>query len=516
LEKLAPTLLAGMPAIIKPASQSAYLAQLMVQHIIDTGLLPAGSLQLVCGSVGDLLEHVDGQDVVTFTGSATTGRTLKTMPSIVDNAVRFTMEADSLNAAILGADAPHGTDEFDLFVREIVREVTVKAGQKCTAIRRAMVPRESVDAVAEALERKLSTVRIGNPANEDTRMGALISRSQCDEVRQRVVELQADADCIIGTPESVDVLSGNVAQGAYMSPLVMYCENPHAAKAIHSTEAFGPVCTLMPYDNVDDAIALTQLGNGSLVTSLFTNDAVIARDTVRGIAPFNGRVFMGNRSSAKSATGHGSPLPMLVHGGPGRAGGGEELGGIRAIKHYMQRTAVQGTPDQLTAVTDTWVPGSSLADNSMHPFRKSLTDLELGDYIKTESRKVTLDDIEHFAHFTGDTFYAHMDEDAAKANPFFNGRVAHGYLIVSFAAGLFVDPDTGPVLANFGVDKLRFMTPVHINDSLHVMLICKQINPRVSDDYGEVRWDCTVLNHDDAVVAQYDVLTLVAKQWPQS
>lgn len=299
-----------------------------------------------------------------------------------------------------------------------------------------------------------------------------------------------------------------------MSPVVLHCDSPHSANSVHSIEAFGPVSTVMPYEGNDDAIALTQLGCGSLVTSLFTNSTDTARELVRGIASYNGRVFIGNRASAKSATGHGSPLPMLVHGGPGRAGGGEELGGIRAIKHYMQRTAIQGTPELLTAVAGTWMPGSDLGDDSVHPFRKSLTELELGDFVRTDTRTVTLADIEHFAEFTGDTFYAHMDENAAKANPFFDGRVAHGYLIVSFAAGLFVDPDTGPVLANFGVDNLRFMTPVNINDSLQVTLVCKQINPRVSDNYGEVRWDCTVVNQDAAVVAQYDVLTLVAKQWP--
>jgi len=294
----------------------------------------------------------------------------------------------------------------------------------------------------------------------------------------------------------------------------LHCENPHNAQSVHEVEAFGPVATLMPYESTDDAVHLTQRGCGSLVTSVFSNDALVVRDLVRGIAPFNGRVLIGNRKTAKSSTGHGSPLPMLVHGGPGRAGGGEELGGTRALNHYMQRTAVQGSPDMLTAVGGKWVPGSSTGDESVHPFRKSLAELEIGDFIKTVSRTVTLDDIEHFAEFTGDTFYAHMDEQAAKANPFFDGRVAHGYLLVSFAAGLFVDPDEGPVLANFGVDKLRFMTPVNPGDSLQVMLVCKEISPRISGDYGEVRWDCTVVNQLEAVVAQYDVLTLVAKQWP--
>lgn len=512
LEKLAPTLLAGMPAIVKPASQTAYLTELAVQKIIDSGILPEGALQLVCGSVGDLLDHVDGQDVVTFTGSAATGQMLRSKPAIIENSVRFTMEADSLNSCVLGPDAVPGTPEFELFTKEIVREMTVKAGQKCTAIRRAFVPRRQVQAVTEALNAALAKITVGLPGDEATRMGALASHAQRDEVRARIRDLQADGEIVVGNPDEVNVASGDAQAGAFLNPVVLYCDNPGVATAVHDCEAFGPVSTLMPYDDLDEAIALTHRGKGSLVASVFTDDPAFAEQAVIGMAPFHGRILIGNRASAKSSTGHGAPLPVLVHGGPGRAGGGEEMGGIRGVKHFMQRTAVQGTPKLLSAVTDRWIEGAPTRDD-IHPFRKSLADLKLGDQIVTATRQVTLEDIEHFAHFTGDTFYAHMDEEAAKANPFFDGRVAHGYLIVSFAAGLFVQPDPGPVLANYGVDNLRFMTPVNAGDTLGVRLTCKEINPRESADHGEVRWDCQVTNQDGAVVAQYDVLTMVAKTW---
>ena len=513
LEKLAPTLIAGMPAIVKPASQTAYLTELMVRRIIATGLLPEGALQLVCGSVGDLLDHVTGQDVVTFTGSASTGRKLRTHPAIVANSTRFTMEADSLNSSILGPDATPGTPEFDLFIREVAAEMTVKAGQKCTAIRRAFVPRAQVEAVRVALSARLSKLPAGLPGDEKTRMGALASLDQREEVRARIRDLQADAEIVIGDPARVTTLTGDADRGAFLNPVVLYSDRPGDATAVHDVEAFGPVATLMPYDDLDEAIALTHRGKGSLVASVFTDDPKVAETAVLGIAPFHGRVLIGNRASAKTSTGHGSPLYMLTHGGPGRAGGGEEMGGIRGVKHFMQRTAVQGTPRLLSAVTDRWMPGADTRAD-IHPFRKSLAELRIGDQLLTEKRAVTLDDIEHFAHFTGDTFYAHMDEEAARANPFFDGRVAHGYLIVSFAAGLFVQPDPGPVLANYGVDNLRFLTPVNPGDTLGVQLTCKEINPRAGADYGEVRWDCQVTNQKDEVVAQYDVLTMVAKTWP--
>ncbi len=511
LEKLAPTLLAGMPAIIKPASQTAYLTELMVRRIIESGILPDGALQLICGSVGDLLDHVTAQDVVTFTGSATTGQMLRVHPAIIRHSTRFTMEADSLNAAVLGIDATPDTVEFDLFVREVVREMTVKAGQKCTAIRRVIVPRQQADAVASAICAKLSRVKVGNPTDDQVRMGPLASRDQVREVKDCVAQLRAEAELICGDPDNPQLVSGDVEAGAFINPVLLYCDQPAGREAIHAVEAFGPVSTIVPYESVDDAIDQARRGGGSLVASVFTNNGEFARDVVAGLAPWHGRVMLGNRLSAKSSTGHGSPLPMLVHGGPGRAGGGEELGGIRGVKHYMQRTAVQGTPGLLTSVTGQWMTGAPQSVSSEHPFRKSLATLEVGDAVLTDARTVTLEDIEHFATFTGDTFYAHMDAEAAKANPFFDGRVAHGYLVVSFAAGLFVDPAPGPVLANYGVDNLRFLTPVYPGDALQLSLTCKAINPRETEEHGEVRWDCTVTNQDAAVVAQYDVLTLVAK-----
>ncbi|KPQ04723.1 MAG: bifunctional oxepin-CoA hydrolase / NADP-dependent 3-oxo-5,6-dehydrosuberyl-CoA semialdehyde dehydro [Rhodobacteraceae bacterium HLUCCA12] len=513
LEKLAPTLIAGMPAIVKPASQTAYLTELMVRHIIDADILPPGALQLVCGGVGDMLDHVTGQDVVTFTGSAATGRKLRTHPAIVANSTRFTMEADSLNACILGPEAGPGTPEFDLFIREVAQEMTVKAGQKCTAIRRAFVPRAHVGAVQQALADRLATLPVGLPDDPQVRVGALASQAQRDEVRARIRDLAADGEIVIGDPDAVTVASGDPDRGAFMNPVVLYCDRPEAAHRAHDVEAFGPVSTLMPYDDIEQAVALTQLGKGSLVASVFTDNPAVAEDAVLGMAPFHGRILIGNRASAKSSTGHGSPLYMLVHGGPGRAGGGEELGGIRGVTHFMQRTAVQGTPQLLSAVTGRWIEGATTRADR-HPFRKSLAELRVGDQLVTDTRTVTLEDIEHFAQFTGDTFYAHMDEDAARANPFFDGRVAHGYLIVSFAAGLFVQPDPGPVLANYGVDNLRFLTPVNPGDTLGVRLTCKEISPREGSDYGEVRWDCRVTNQNGETVAQYDVLTMVAREWP--
>ncbi|MEY9534645.1 phenylacetic acid degradation bifunctional protein PaaZ [Sinorhizobium fredii] len=511
LEKLAPTLLAGMPAIVKPASQTAYLTELVVRRMIDTGILPEGGVQLISGSVGDLLDHVDGQDVVTFTGSATTGRKLKSHPAVIGNSVRFTMEADSLNASVLGLDAGPGTEEFDLFVKEVAREMTSKAGQKCTAIRRVIAPRAHCDALVAALGERLGKTVLGNPADENVRMGPLASLDQRTEVRERIRDLLEDAEIVAGDPDTPRIISGDAESGAFLNPVLLYCDRPWEAKAVHDVEAFGPVSTVMPYDTGEEAVDLTRRGKGSLVASVFTNDPAFAEEVVLGMAPFHGRVLIGNRVSAKTSTGHGSPLPGLVHGGPGRAGGGEELGGMRGVKHYMQRTAVQGSPTMLSAVTGRWVADAEARSGGEHPFRKSLAELRIGDQLVTASRTVTLADIEHFANFTGDTFYAHMDEEAAKANPFFDGRVAHGYLIVSFAAGLFVDPAPGPVLANYGVDNLRFLTPVNPGDTLTVQLTCKEINPRADAEHGEVRWDCRVTNQNGVTVAQYDVLTMVAK-----
>jgi oxepin-CoA hydrolase/3-oxo-5,6-dehydrosuberyl-CoA semialdehyde dehydrogenase len=513
LEKISPTLLAGVPAVVKPASQTAYLTELMVRRIVETGLLPEGALQLICGSVGDLLDHVTGQDVVTFTGSAWTGRKLKAHPAVIANSVRFTMEADSLNASILGPDATPGTAEFDLFVKEVAREMTVKAGQKCTAIRRVIAPRDHVDALVKALGDRLGKTVLGLPDDETTRMGPLASLDQRTEVRLRIQDLLSDTEIVAGNPDDVRVMSGDAEKGAFLNPVLLYADDPFGAVKVHDVEAFGPVSTVLPYDSIEEAVELAKLGKGSLVLSVFTDDPKVAEEVVIGVAPFHGRVLVGNRRSANTSTGHGSPLAGLVHGGPGRAGGGEEMGGMRGVKHYMQRTAVQGTPSLLSAVTGRWIEGADV-QHGEHPFRKSLADLKIGDQLMTAKRQVTLEDVEHFAHFTGDTFYAHMDEAAAKANPFFDGRVAHGYLIASFAAGLFVEPNPGPVLANYGVDNMRFLTPVYFGDTMQVRLTCKEINPRANADHGEVRWDCQVTNQKGEIVAQYDVLTMVAKIWP--
>jgi len=511
LEKLAPTLLAGVPAIVKPASQTAYVAEAMVRRIVESGILPEGALQLICGATGDLFDHLTGQDVVTFTGSAATGRRLRAHPRVIGQSVRFTMEADSLNFSLLGPDAAPGTPEFDLYVKEVAREMTVKAGQKCTAIRRAFVPRAHLAAVAEALADRLARTVIGDPADERVRMGPLASLAQRDEVRERVRELAEVAQIVTGSPDRVEPVGADPERGAFIAPVLLRCDDPHGAARVHDCEAFGPVATLMPYDDAADALALARRGEGSLVGSLFTADPTFARNIVLGAAAHHGRLLVVDRDCGKESTGHGSPLPALVHGGPGRAGGGEELGGVRAVHHYLQRTALQGSPAMLTAVTGVWQPGAPRRASEVHPFRKHFEELEIGDSVLTAARTVTLEDIEHFANFTGDTFYAHMDEEAAKANPFFDGRVAHGYLVVSLAAGLFVDPDPGPVLANYGVDGLRFLTPVYPGDTLQVALTCKQKTARATENYGEVRWDCTVTNQDGKVCAQYDVLTLVEK-----
>ncbi|HBS98924.1 MAG TPA: phenylacetic acid degradation bifunctional protein PaaZ, partial [Citreicella sp.] len=510
---IAPALIAGVPCVVKPASQTAYLTELVVRRILEMQILPEGALQLICGGVGDLLDHVTGQDAVTFTGSAQTGQKLRTHPAVVQNSVRFTMEADSLNAAILGPDAGPGTPEFDLFVKEVAREMTAKAGQKCTAIRRVLVPAAHEGAVIDALRATLDRTAVGLPDDAQTRMGALVSLGEREGVRARIREIAAEAEIVCGTPDEVRLSSGDAARGAFLNPVLLRCADPFTARAPHEIEAFGPVATVMAYDGVEEAVALAKLGKGSLVSSVFTNDTGVAAEMVRGVAAFHGRIMLGNRDSAKSSTGHGAPLAPLVHGGPGRAGGGEEMGGMRGVKHFMMRSAIQGTPRLLAAVTGEWVPGAP-AQQDIHPFRKSLADLRIGDQIVTDRREITEADVEHFAHFTGDTFYAHMDREAARANPFFEDRVAHGYLIASFAAGLFVMPEPGPVLANYGVDHLRFLAPVYFGDSLQVRLTCKQITPRDGTVYGEVRWDCCVTNQNQEVVAQYDVLTMVAKTWP--
>ncbi len=515
LEKLAPTLLAGVPAIVKPASSTAYLTEAMVRQINASGILPDGALQLICGSVGDLFEHLNCQDTIAFTGSKSTAEYLQQHPRVVSESVAFTAETDSLNMSILGPDAVPGTPEFDLYVKEVVREMTVKAGQKCTAIRRIIAPAAIAGELTAALGNALGAIRIGNPGSKEVDMGALASHGQRDEVRDRVRELSQQADVVYGGTDDFELVDADATKGSFFMPTLLHCQKPLSSGAVHSVEAFGPVSTILPYENLDDAVELARLGEGSLAGSIVTNDDSVARELVLGTAAYHGRMVVINRHCAAESTGHGSPLPHLVHGGPGRAGGGEEMGGVRGVKHYMQRTAIQGSPQTITSIGNRWTRGAEQNDPGVHPFRKTFEQLEIGDTVHTAAREITLDDIQHFAEFTGDTFYAHTDEEAAAKNPFFDGRVAHGYLIVSFAAGLFVDPDFGPVLANYGVDDLRFAQPVNYGDALKVRLTCKQKTLRAGTGYGEVRWDTEVTNQDDEVVAQYDVLTMVAtdEQW---
>ncbi len=514
LEKLAPALIAGVPSIVKPATPTAFLTARVVELIVEAGLLPEGTLQFVCGSAGDLLEHLGEQDCVAFTGSAATAARLRAHPNVVGRSVTFTAEADSLNCSILGPDAEPGSATFDRYVDQLVQEMTVKAGQKCTAIRRAIVPDRLVEAVVEATADRLAEVVVGNPADESVTMGALAGLEQREELRRAVKALQSAGRIAFGDPEHVDVRGADAERGAFVSPLLLHADDPSRDEP-HSVEAFGPVSTVLGYRDAADAVALAARGCGSLAGSIVTEDADFARTVVLGAAPWHGRLLVLDAAAAPESTGHGSPLPALVHGGPGRAGGGEELGGMRAVFHHLQRTAVQGSPDMLTAITGRWTPGAARATDEPHPFTKSLAELRIGDTVVAGPRTVTLEDVAHFAEFTGDTFYAHTDEDAAARNPFFGGRVAHGYLIVAFAAGLFVQPDFGPVLANYGIDNLRFVTPLKPGDEMTVALTCKQISPR-DGDYGEVRWDATITNQDGRTVATYDVLTMVAKEWTSS
>ena len=512
LEKLAPTLLAGVPAIVKPATQTAYLTERVFRAIIASGILPEGSVQLICGSVGELFAHLTCQDVVSFTGSAATALKLRQHPTVMANSVRFTAETDSLNSSILGADAAPGTPEFELFVREVVREMTVKAGQKCTAIRKAIVPAVHADAVLAALRDALAKIVVGDPRLSEVRMGPLASLSQRREVLEQIARLKREAEVVFGGTDKPQPLGADAERGAFLSPTLLYCRDPARARAVHGVEAFGPVCTLMPYADTDGAIELARRGEGSLAGSIFSADDALAARLVLGLAPYHGRILVVNRDCAKESTGHGSPLPHLVHGGPGRAGGGEEMGGIRGLMHYMQRTAVQGTPDLITAVTGRWTRGARERDSLVHPFRKPFGALAIGDTFHSGEREVTVADIERFAALSGDHFYAHMDEAQAARNPLFGGRVAHGYFLISAAAGLFVDPPIGPVLANYGIDALRFSNPVKPGDKIRVRLTCKETSLRAGVGYGEVRWDTAISNQDGETVASYDVLTMVSEK----
>ena len=509
LEKLAPAVLAGMPVIVKPASQTAYVAELAFRHMVESQALPPGSIQLLCGAVGDLFDHLTGQDTIAFTGSAATAHKLRCHPAVVRESVRFNAEADSLNCSILGPDAAPGTEEFQLFVTEVVRELTQKTGQKCTAIRRSLVPADHVGAVVDALGDRLAEVRVGDPRDQATTMGPLVSRDQLAEVGRAVDRLGRGAEVAVGGPGRPELASGDPERGAFCAPTVLVATSPRAPE-LHTVEAFGPVTSVIGYRGAADAVGLAALGRGSLVGSVVTADPGFARQVVLGVAPWHGRLLVLDRHDAAESTGHGAPLPHLVHGGPGRAGGGEELGGIRAVLHHMQVTSISASPATVTAVTGRWTAGAPTTSGPVHPFRRHFEELAIGETLHTAARTVTREDIERFADLSGDRFYAHMDEAAAKANPFFDGRVAHGYFVVSAAAGLFVDPDPGPCLANYGLERLRFTRPVYPGDTLRVALTCKQKSAREGEDYGEVRWDVVVSNQDGDKVATYDVLTLVA------
>jgi oxepin-CoA hydrolase/3-oxo-5,6-dehydrosuberyl-CoA semialdehyde dehydrogenase len=512
LEKLAPALLAGVPAIVKPATQTSYLTERVFRRILESGILPEGAVQLICGGVGDLFDHLTCQDVVCFTGSAATALKLRQHPAVTANSVRFTAETDSLNSSILGPDAGPGSPELDLYVREVVREMTVKAGQKCTAIRKAIVPQARAADVIDALRAALAKVVVGDPRLEQVRMGPVASLSQRREVTEQLVKLREEAEVVAGGDGKPAPLGADADRGAFIAPTLLYCRDAGRARAVHSVEAFGPVCTVLPYRDTGEAIALARRGGGSLAGSVFTADETLAGELVLGLAPFHGRIVVVNRHCAKESTGHGSPLPHLVHGGPGRAGGGEEMGGIRGVMHYLQRTAVQGTPDVITAASGRWTRGAREPDPGVHPFRKPFGALAIGDTFHSGEREVTVDDIERFAALSGDRFYAHMDEAEAKRNPLFGGRVAHGYFLVSAAAGLFVDAPYGPVLANYGLDSLRFVKPVKPGDRIRVRLTCKEKSLRAGAGYGEVRWDTAITNQDGEAVANYDVLTMVSEK----
>jgi oxepin-CoA hydrolase/3-oxo-5,6-dehydrosuberyl-CoA semialdehyde dehydrogenase len=511
LEKLAPALLAGVPAIVKPATSTAYLTERVVRAIVESKVLPDGALQLICGGAGDLLDHLSCQDIVSFTGSASTAGALRAHPVVMRNSVRFIAETDSLNSSILGADAKPGTPEFDLYVKEVVREMTAKAGQKCTAIRKAIVPSALSGEVVEALAAALAKIVVGDPRHEKVRMGPLASAAQRDEVVARVQELRADAKVVYGDPEAFEVTGADRRRGAFVPPILLLCRDAMTARAVHAVEAFGPVATVLPYRDAGEAITLARRGEGSLAGSVFTADDSIATELALGLAPYHGRVLVVNRHCAKESTGHGSPLPHLVHGGPGRAGGGEEMGGIRGVLHYMQRTALQGSPDTLAAIGGRWIRGGRQLDPGAHPFRKPFHELRIGDTLNSVEREVTVADIEQFAALSGDRFYAHMSDTEAARNPLFGGRVAHGYFLISAAAGLFVDPPYGPVLGNYGLDSLRFVKPVKPGDRIKVRLTCKQKSLRLGVGWGEVRWDTEITNQDGATVAAYDVLTMVSE-----
>ena len=516
LEKFAPTFLAGMPCIGKPATATSYLTEALVRMIDQSGILPKGALQLVIGSTGDLLDRLDVADVVTFTGSADTAAKLRVNPNLVRNSIPFNAEADSLNCAILAHDVTPDDEEFDLFVKEVVREMTVKAGQKCTAIRRAIVPRKHLDAVAEKIKARLSKVVVGDPSVEGVKMGALASKSQQSDVAERVAMLRQSTELVCGGDANFSWVGEGVAHGAFFQPTLLLCQKPMSTDSVHDIEAFGPVSTLMPYDSIEEAMALAKRGKGSLVGSLITKSPEVAAQVVPRLAANHGRLHVLDRESAGESTGHGSPLPSLKHGGPGRAGGGEELGGIRAVTHLMQRAALQGSPTMLTAITREYARGAKVIETGTHPFKHYFEELQIGESLLTASKRIGEADVKAFGELTGDMFYMHFDDEAAKASAF-GKRIAHGYLVLSDAAGLFVVAEPGPVLANYGLDTLRFVKPVGLGESIQVRLTCKRKIDRNKKDangqgQGVVAWDVEVTNQDKELVASYDILTLVAKR----
>jgi len=516
LEKIACNLIAGVPCIVKPATLTSYLTEICVQDIIASKILPEGALQLVCGSLGDALDHVTSQDVVTLTGSAQTGLKLKSTPAILRNAVRFNMEADSLNCCILGPDAAPGTPEFDIFIKDVVREVTVKAGQKCTAIRRTIVPESRVEDVIKALSEQFKKRVLGDPSVEGVKMGPLAGRSQVDDVRAKLQELLKSCEVAYGSNDDFEVMGGDREKGAFLPATLLYCKDPFNSVDAHGIEAFGPVSTIFPYKNTEEAIELAKLGQGSLVGSIVTNDEKFATDVVLGSACMHGRLLVNNRDSAAESTGHGSPMAHLVHGGPGRAGGGEELGGVRGILHYMQRTAIQGSPSMLTAITNVYQPKAEQTEDIVHPFRKYFEDLKIGETLVTHKRTVTEADVVNFANISGDNFYAHMDVTSLEGT-LFEKRVAHGYFVLSAAAGLFVDPKKGPVLANYGLDECRFIKPVYVGATIGVRLTVKEKiyqEKKTEDEIprGIVKWQVDVYDETGETVALATILTLVQRK----
>jgi oxepin-CoA hydrolase / 3-oxo-5,6-dehydrosuberyl-CoA semialdehyde dehydrogenase len=516
LEKIAVNLLAGVPAIVKPATITSFLTEVVVKEIVASKILPEGSLQLICGSANGILDHVINQDVVTFTGSAHTGMMLKSHPRLIAESVPFNMEADSLNCCVLGADAVPGTTEFDIFIKEVQREMTTKAGQKCTAVRRIIVPKNLVEDVQIALGKRLSSTTIGDPNLEGVRMGSLAGKSQQREVAEKVVQLAKTQEIVFGDLEKFEVLGADKNKGAFMSPILFLNSNPFQNQDCHNIEAFGPVSTIMPYNSIDEAIELAKLGKGSLVCSIVTANDDIARDFVIGAACMHGRILILNADCAKESTGHGSPMPMLTHGGPGRAGGGEEMGGKRGVFHYLQRTAIQGSPTTLTKIMGQYQYGAKYLEKDIHPFKKHFEDLEIGETLITAKHTVHEADIVNFANVSGDNFYAHMDATSLEGT-IFTGRVAHGYFILSKAAGLFVDAKKGPVLLNYGLDECRFVKPVYPGATIGVRFTCKEKidqEKKTPEDIakGIVKWLVDVYDETGETVAIATILTMVKKR----